>query len=97
MTKAFSIKYNHPSLDWFSIALYCNYHDYQHMARDFKDLAGVTPTAYMKEENDAPERHFGLPDSSLTTELVAFLPPTRPVNTPHLQKNWKNENVNPGI
>jgi AraC-like DNA-binding protein len=100
MTKAFSIKYNYPDLDWFSIALYCNYHDYQHLARDFKDLAGVTPTTYMKEENNAPERRFGLPDSSLTAELVAFLPPARFVNAPHLQKNWKNENVsplNPGI
>ena len=25
MTKAFSMKYNHPGLDWFSIALYCKY------------------------------------------------------------------------
>lgn len=100
MTKAFSIKYNHPGLDWLSIALYCKYHDYQHLARDFKDLAGVTPTTYMKEENDAPERQFGLPDSSLTAELVAFLPPAKLVNASHLQKNWKDENVspfNPGI
>jgi AraC-like DNA-binding protein len=66
MTKAFSIKYNCPNLDWLSIALSCNYHDYQHLARDFKDLAGVTPTTYMREEQDAPERHFGLQDSSLT-------------------------------
>jgi AraC-like DNA-binding protein len=86
MTKAFSMKYNHPGLDWFSIALYCEYHDYQHLARDFKDLAGVTPNVYMSEENDAPERHFGLQDSSLTAELVAFLPPAKVVNAPHLHK-----------
>ncbi|MCF2501233.1 AraC family transcriptional regulator [Dyadobacter sp. CY357] len=95
MTKAFSMKYNHPDLNWFSIALYCNYHDYQHLARDFKDLAGVTPTVYMSEENEAPERHFGLQDSSLTAEIVAFLPPDKVVNTAHLQKNWKDENVSP--
>lgn len=95
MTKAFSMKYNHPSLDWFSIALYCDYHDYQHLARDFKDLAGVTPTVYMSEENGAPERRFGLRDSSLTTEVGAFLPPAKVVNAPHLQKNWKDENISP--
>ncbi|MCF0063170.1 AraC family transcriptional regulator [Dyadobacter chenwenxiniae] len=100
MTKAFSIKYNHAELDWLSIAIYCNYHDYQHLARDFKDLAGVTPTTYLREEKDAPERQFGLQDSSLTAELVAFLPPAKLVNGPHLQKNWKDEKVyppNPGI
>ncbi|SKC20620.1 helix-turn-helix domain-containing protein [Dyadobacter psychrophilus] len=95
MTKAFSLKYHHPDLDWFSIALYCHYHDYQHLAKDFKDLAGVTPTIYMNEEDDAPERRFGLQDSSLTTKLVAFLPPAKVVNAPHLQKSWKDENVNP--
>ncbi|GGH35350.1 AraC family transcriptional regulator [Dyadobacter endophyticus] len=95
MAKAFSMKYNHPDLDWFSIALYCKYHDYQHLAKDFKDLAGVAPTTYMMEEKDAPEHHFGLRDSSLTAELVAFLPPTKVVNAPHLQKNWKDENVSP--
>lgn len=93
MTKAFSMKYNHSGLDWFSIALYCNYHDYQHLVRDFKDLAGVTPTIYLNEENNAPERHFGLQDSSLTAELVAFLPPVKVVNAPHLQKNRKDENI----
>jgi AraC-like DNA-binding protein len=93
MTKAFSLKYNHPEFDWLSIALYCNYHDYQHLAKDFKDLAGVTPAVYLKEERDAPERQFGLRDSSLTEKLVAFLPPEKLVNTPLLQKNWKNENV----
>lgn len=93
MTKAFSLKYNHPELDWLSIALYCNYHDYQHLARDFKELAGVAPTAYFTEEQDAPERYFGLQDSSLTDKVVAFLPPAKLVNAAHLQKNWKNENV----
>ena len=93
MTKALSLKYNHPGLDWLSIALYCNYHDYQHLARDFKDLAGVTPTAYVTEEDDAPERRFGLRDSSLTDKLVAFLPPAMHVNNSHLHKNWKNENA----
>jgi len=75
MTKAFSLKYNCPGLDWFSIAVQCNYYDYQHLARDFRDLAGVTPNDYLAAENDAPETLFGLQDSSLSGKLVAFLPP----------------------
>ncbi|WP_342088708.1 AraC family transcriptional regulator [Dyadobacter sp. OTU695] len=75
MTKAFALKYNRPDLDWLSIALLCNYHDYQHLARDFKDLAGVTPAEYYTEEKGAPERSFGLQDSSISSNIVAFLPP----------------------
>jgi AraC-like DNA-binding protein len=65
LTKAFGIKYNHPDLDWLSVALLVGYHDYQHLAKDFRDLAGATPTAYFQEDTKAPERHFGLLDSSL--------------------------------
>lgn len=75
MTKAFALKYNRPDLDWLSIALLCNYHDYQHLAKDFKDLAGVTPADYYTAEKSAPERSFGLQDSSITSNIVAFLPP----------------------
>ncbi|MCF0074267.1 AraC family transcriptional regulator [Dyadobacter sp. CY261] len=93
MTKAFCLKYNHPELDWLSIALLCNYHDYQHLAKDFKDLAGVAPTTYLTQEKDAPERQFGLRDSSLADKLVAFLPPVKLTNTTNLEKNRKNENA----
>lgn len=65
ITKAFRIKYHHTDLDWLSIALWCGYHDYQHLAKDFQDLAGVTPTAYVLEDTKAPERYFGLRDSSI--------------------------------
>ncbi|RYZ49229.1 MAG: AraC family transcriptional regulator, partial [Sphingobacteriales bacterium] len=65
LTKAFRMKYNQPTLDWLSIALYGGYHDYQHLAKDFRELAGTTPTAYFREESKAPERHFGFRDSSL--------------------------------
>lgn len=63
--KAFKIKYNHPGLDWLSIALECGYHDYQHLAKDFQDFAGVTPHAYFLEDTHAPERLFGMLDSSM--------------------------------
>ncbi len=65
MNKAFRLKYNHPGQDWLSIALDCGYHDYQHLAKDFKDFAGVNPNSYFLEDNHAPERLFGLRDSSM--------------------------------
>lgn len=75
MNKAFRLKYNFPNLDWLSIAVQCNYYDYQHLAKDFKELAGVSPNHYIKSEKDAPEMSFGLEDSSMSDKLVAFLPP----------------------
>lgn len=65
MNKAFRIKYNHPEEDWLRIALCCGYHDYQHLVRDFKYLADASPNAYLSEDDHAPERYFGLKDSSL--------------------------------
>ncbi len=65
VTKAFRLKYRQPNTDWLSIALWCGYEDYQHLAKDFQALAGVNPTTYFLEDNYAPERFFGLRDSSL--------------------------------
>ncbi|UFH55594.1 AraC family transcriptional regulator [Spirosoma sp. KNUC1025] len=77
LTKAFRMKYNQPALDWLSIALYCGYHDYQHLAKDFGELAGMSPKTYWQEDMaQAPERQLGGLDSSLTGEKVAFLPLT---------------------
>jgi AraC-like DNA-binding protein len=65
--KAFKIKYTRPNQDWLSIALECGYHDYQHLAKDFIDFAGLTPAAYLSEDQDqSPERYFGLSDTSLS-------------------------------
>jgi AraC-like DNA-binding protein len=65
LTKSLSLKYNQPELDWLSISLECGYSDYQHLARDYKELAASTPVNYVRAEHHAPERHFGLRDSSL--------------------------------
>ena len=64
LNKAYSLKYTTPDVDWLSVALACGYHDYQHLAKDFQRFAGVTPTAYLLEDGNAPERLFGLSDSS---------------------------------
>jgi AraC-like DNA-binding protein len=65
LTKALKIKYNAPGLDWLSVALQCGYNDYQHLAKDYQKLAGISPTGYLLEESAAPERQFGFRDSSL--------------------------------
>jgi AraC-like DNA-binding protein len=64
--KAFRIKYHQPNVDWLDIVVACGYHDYQHLVKDFLDFAGVTPAAYVLEDiKKAPERIFGIKDSSL--------------------------------
>lgn len=65
MNKALKIKYNNPNEDWLRIALCCGYHDYQHLAKDFLEFARSTPNGYLAEDNQAPERYFGVRDSSL--------------------------------
>lgn len=58
--QAFRLKNSQPHLDWLRIAVECNYHDYQHLSKEYKDFTGVTPTAFHEIENNAPERKFGL-------------------------------------
>ena len=65
MHKALKTKYRNPAFDWLDVALMCGYHDYQHLARDFRALAGALPNEYMGQEMHAPEKYFGLSDSSL--------------------------------
>ncbi len=57
---AFRYKNANPNADWLKIAIECNYYDYQHLAKAYKDFSGLSPTAFHEIENKAPERHFGL-------------------------------------
>ncbi len=57
--KAYRLKNRHPEYDWLLIAVSCNYHDYQHMVKDFKDFSNLTPCSLYKLELNAPERSFG--------------------------------------
>ena len=61
--KAFRLKNLYPHYDWLRIAVECNYHDYQHLVRDYKDFTQLTPTAFHEIENKAPERQFGLAET----------------------------------
>jgi AraC-like DNA-binding protein len=61
--KAFRMKNSFPHFDWLRIAVECNYHDYQHLVRDYKDFTGMTPTSFHEIESKAPERNFGLAET----------------------------------
>jgi AraC-like DNA-binding protein len=61
--KAFRMKNNYPHYDWLTIALACGYSDYQHLVRDYKEFATVTPSIYYLEDSKAPERCFGRHES----------------------------------
>ncbi|MBY0479545.1 MAG: AraC family transcriptional regulator [Chitinophagaceae bacterium] len=58
--KAFRLRNARPDFDWLRIAVECNYHDYQHLAKEYLDFTNLTPTAFHELENKAPERQFGL-------------------------------------
>ncbi|MEO6812920.1 MAG: helix-turn-helix domain-containing protein, partial [Ginsengibacter sp.] len=58
--KAFLMKNAQPGKDWLSIAVQCNYHDYQHLVRDYKEFTGLTPTSFFQVDKQAPERIFDL-------------------------------------
>ena len=60
---AFRMKNKNPHWDWLSIALSCGYYDYQHLARDYRDLTGLTPNQFHDLEAKSPERLFGEADT----------------------------------
>lgn len=65
--RAFYLRLHAPERDWLSIALACGYGDYQHMARDFRTFAGVSPAQAIAAQADAPERMLNIaPEFDLT-------------------------------
>ena len=54
--KAYQYKETHPQDDWLTIALLFGYTDYQHMVKDFKEFAQVTPNLWINQDNQSPER-----------------------------------------
>lgn len=58
--RAWRLKNQNPDLDWLSIALVCGYYDYQHLTKDFKEFSLLTPVAYYEQDQQGPERAFGL-------------------------------------
>ncbi len=54
--QAYGLKEAKPGLDWLSIAVQTGYNDYQHLVKDFKQFAGVTPNVLISEAAQNPER-----------------------------------------
>ena len=54
--KAYQYKESHPQDDWLTVALLFGYADYQHMVKDFKEFAHVTPNLWINQDNESPER-----------------------------------------
>lgn len=54
--KAYQYKETHPQDDWLTIALLFGYTDYQHMVKDFRQFAQVTPNLWITQDNQSPER-----------------------------------------
>ncbi len=67
--RAFREKNLNPQRDWRSIAFDCNYYDYQHLVRDYKDFTGLKPTDFHQLESRAPERRFGLAEHYYETQV----------------------------
>lgn len=61
-TTALNIRNAYPHMDWLRIAVECDYFDYQHLVKDYKDFTGRTPNEFHLLENSSPERTLGLSD-----------------------------------
>lgn len=58
--RAYRMKNSRPKSDWLFVAIECNYHDYQHMAKEFREFTDLTPPSLYQLEEKSPERSFGL-------------------------------------
>lgn len=48
-------KETHPESDWLDVALQAGYTDYNHLAKDFRQFAHVTPSLLLTERTQRPE------------------------------------------
>ncbi|MBD2705366.1 AraC family transcriptional regulator [Spirosoma sp. BT702] len=53
--QVFMRKEMHPDLDWLTIAVQYGYSDYNHLAKDFRQFANVTPNVMISEYAHRPE------------------------------------------
>ncbi len=65
---AFRTKNANPELDWLSVAIDCNYYDYQHLVRDYKTFTGVTPNAF--HTLNTPEGALGMAEQFYEIETI---------------------------
>ena len=58
--RAYNTKNCFPQKEWSVIATRCNYADYQHLAKDYKQFTGLTPQQFHLHEINSPENVLGL-------------------------------------
>jgi transcriptional regulator GlxA family with amidase domain len=71
-TRAFNTKNAHPNWDWLRIAIECNYFDYQHLVKDYKEFTSLTPPELHLLENNSPENILGLTKDLYDSRLKAM-------------------------
>ena len=57
---SYIMRTKHPEYTWLDVAMACGYEDYQHMVRDYRDFAGITPNQLWEKDLRAPDRVLGL-------------------------------------
>lgn len=57
-SQAFRLKDRHPQLSWLDVALHCQYYDFQHLVRDFREFADTTPTQLLQQEILSPMKVY---------------------------------------
>ena len=58
--RAYRLRLEHPEFSWLRIAMECGYHDYQHLAKAFREFAHASPNEILPAETMAPEHQLGL-------------------------------------
>jgi AraC-like DNA-binding protein len=61
--QTYQMKHKFPDEDWLSIAVACGYHDYQHLSKDYMDLAQATPVILFNEDETSPEKVLGMKET----------------------------------
>lgn len=69
--RAVNMKNAYPARDWLRIALECDYFDYQHLVRDYKQFTKRTPNDFHHIEGNSPERRLGLAAEVYKSRAVA--------------------------
>jgi AraC-like DNA-binding protein len=67
---AFRTRNAHPQWNWQRIAFDCNYYDYQHLVRDYKEFTGFLPTTF--HALGSPEETLGMAEQFYQTEKTRF-------------------------
>lgn len=56
----YNLKNAHSDWDWLKVAVECNYHDYQHLVKDYLHFTGLRPKQLHQLELNSPESRLGL-------------------------------------